>query len=226
MIDVKEVLRRWSAGHSDRRIGREAGVDRKTVARYTAAATRLGLERGRETTDAEVHEVAQCVQARPLVAPSDEWTEVAKHRERIERWLAGDAETRALRLSKIHTLLARDHELRASYDTLWRYAHEELAWREKPSTVRVDDPPPAQEAQIDFGKMGLVVDEETGRRRTLWVLVVTLSFSRYQFVWPTFRQTTEAVCEALDRAWMFFGGIVMTLIPDKTKAMIKDIRTR
>ncbi len=26
MIDVKEVLRRWSAGQSDRKIGREAGA--------------------------------------------------------------------------------------------------------------------------------------------------------------------------------------------------------
>jgi transposase len=222
MIDVKEVLRRWSAGQGNRQIGREAGVDRKTAARYTAAAKQLGLERGRELTDAEVHEVAQCVQARPLVAPSDEWMEIAMHRERIEAWLAGDAETRPLRLSKIHTLLVRDHGLRASYDTLWRYAHDELAWRERPCTVRVDDPPPAQEAQIDFGEMGLVFDPETGRRRKLWVLVVTLSFSRYQFVWPTFRQTTEAVCEGLDRAWMFFGGVPLTLIPDNTKAMIKD----
>jgi len=46
MIDVKEVLRRWSAGHSDRKIAREAGADRKTVARYTKAAQLLGLERG------------------------------------------------------------------------------------------------------------------------------------------------------------------------------------
>jgi transposase len=222
MIDVKEVLRRWSAGHGDRKIGRETGVDRKTVARYTEAAAKLGIERGREVTDAEVHEVAQCVQARPLAAPSDERTEIAQHRERIQRWLAGDATTRPLRLSKVHTLLARDHELRASYDTLWRYAHDELGWREKPSTVRVDDPPPAQEAQIDFGKMGFIVDAETGRRRRLWALIVTLSFSRYQFVWPTFRQTTEVVCEALDRAWMFFGGIVATLIPDNMKAIVKD----
>jgi hypothetical protein len=74
----------------------------------------------------------------------------------------------------------RDHELTSSYDTLWRFAHQELAWREKPSTVRVDDPPPGQEAQIDFGKMGFLVDD--GRKRTLWALVVTLVFSRYQFV--------------------------------------------
>ena len=72
MIDVKGVLRRWSAGQSDRKVGREAGADRKTVARYTTAATRLGLARGGELTDDEVHQVAQCVQARPSTAPSDD----------------------------------------------------------------------------------------------------------------------------------------------------------
>lgn len=116
MIDVKEVLRRWSAGQGDRKIGREAGVDRKTVARYTATATRLGLQRGSELSDEEVHQVAQCVQARPLVAPTEEWNEVAHHRDRIERWLAGDEQTRPLRLTKVHTLLCRDHGLQASYD--------------------------------------------------------------------------------------------------------------
>lgn len=222
MIDVKEVLRRWSARHGDRKIARETGADRKTIARYTKAAVSLGLERGCELTDAVVHDVAQCVQARPLVAPSDEWNEVARLRPLIERWLAGDVETRPLKLTKIHTLLARDHGLQASYDTLWRFAHQELSWREKPSTVRIDDPPPGQEAQVDFGKMGLMIDPATGRKRALWALIVTLVFSRYQFVWPTFLQTTEVVCEGLDRAWMFFGGIIATLIPDNTKAMIND----
>jgi transposase len=220
MIDVKEVLRRWSAGHGDRKIAREAGVDRKTVVRYIKRATALGLARGCALTDEVVHEVAQCVQARPIVPTSEEWSEVARHRPLIEHWLAGDAEKRPLKLTKIHKLLVRDHELTSSYDTLWRFAHQELAWREKPSTVRVDDPPPGQEAQIDFGKMGFLVDD--GRKRTLWALVVTLVFSRYQFVWPTFLQTTAAVCEGLDRAWMFFQGIVATLVPDNTKAMIND----
>jgi len=87
MIDVKEVLRRWSAGQGDRRIGRDAGVDRKTVARYTQAAERLGLTRGGEVTDEEVHGVAQYVQSRPILEPSVEQSDVAQHRERIERWL-------------------------------------------------------------------------------------------------------------------------------------------
>ncbi|MBK8938235.1 MAG: transposase family protein [Polyangiaceae bacterium] len=66
-----------------------------------------------------------------------------------------------------------------------------------------------------------MLDPETGRKRRLWVLVVTLSFSRLQFVWPTFRQTTEAVCEGLDRAWQFFGAMPASIIPDNTKAMIR-----
>jgi hypothetical protein len=56
----------------------------------------------------------------------------------------------------------------------------------------------------------------------LWALIITLSFSRYQFVWPTFAQTTEAVCEGLDRAWKFFGAMIRVLLPDNTKAMIND----
>lgn len=222
MIDVKEVLRRWSAGQGDRKIARESGADRKTIARYTRAASQLGLERGCELTDDVVHNVAQCVQARPLATPSDEWKEVARFRPLIERWLAGHDDARPLKLTKVHTLLARDHALEASYDTLWRFAHQELGWREKPSTVRVDDPPPGQEAQVDFGRMGWMIDPDSGRKRALWVLVVTLVFSRYQFVWPTFLQTTAAVCEGLDRAWMFFRGVAATLIPDNTKAMVND----
>jgi transposase len=218
MIDVKELLRRWSAGHSNRKIARETAADRDTVGRYVDVAKELGLERGHEFTDEEVHEIAQRVQARPVRDASAEWNAVAKHREQIEAWLG---RRRPLKLTKIRTLLVREHGVEASYDTLRRYAMQELGWRKKEATIRLEDPPAGQEAQIDFGKMGMVIDVETGRKRMLWTLIITLSFSRYQFVWPTFVQTTAAVCEGLDRAWRFFGAMIRTLVPDNTKAMIK-----
>ena len=43
MQDVSEVLRRWQAGQSARRIARETGLDRKTVARYVKEAQEGGL---------------------------------------------------------------------------------------------------------------------------------------------------------------------------------------
>jgi len=217
MIDVKEVLRRWSAGHSNRKIHREAGTDRDTVARYVAAAKELGLAEGHEFTDAEVHAVAQCVQARPLGDASAEWNAIAQQRERIVAWLGAK---RPLKLTKIHVLLERDG-VEASYDTLRRYAIDELGFRKKASTVRLEDPPAGQEAQVDFGRMGMLRDVDTDRPRMLWALIITLSFSRYQFVWPTFVQTTETVCDGLDRAWTFFGAMSKTIVPDNMKSIIK-----
>jgi len=218
MIDVKEVLRRWAAGHSNRKIARETGTDRGTTTRYIAIAEQLVLPRDRELSDAEVHEVAQRVQARPLADPSAERKAIAEHKERILEWLG---KKRPLRLSKVHTLLVRDHGLVASYDTLRRYAMEDLGWQKKEATILLEDPPAGQEAQVDFGKMGMMLDVATGRMRALWVLIVTLSFSRYQFVWPSFLQTTEAVCDGLDRAWWFFGAMSKTIVPDNMSSIIK-----
>ena len=218
MIDIKEVLRRWSARQSLHRIARETGVDRKTVRRYVHAAQSCSLPQGRELTEDEIHEVAQRVQSRPVVDASAEWQSVAVHQKRIEEWLTSK---RPLRLTKVHTLLRREHGLEVSYDTLRRFAMQQLGWRQRASTVRIDDPPPGQEAQIDFGKMGPMLDPVAGRVRSLWALIITLSFSRYQFVWPTFVQTTEAVCEGLDRAWAFFGAMIHTIVPDNMKAIVK-----
>jgi len=39
MIDVKEVLRRWAAGHSNRKIARESGPDAWTGLRFSSAST-------------------------------------------------------------------------------------------------------------------------------------------------------------------------------------------
>jgi transposase len=218
MIDVKEVLRRRAAGQSARLVARETGMDRKTAGRYYAAAHDLALPREREATDDEVLAVLRRVQAREAPDPSAERREIAAQRARIEAWLA---QKRPLRLRRIHTLLVRDHGVAASYDTLRRFAIDELGWRKRPVTVRVDDTPPGQVAQIDFGKMGLLHDAQTGRVRVLWVLVVTLVYSRYQFVWPTFEQTTSALCAGLDAAWRFFGGVPHVVVPDNMSSVVR-----
>lgn len=215
MVDVREVLRRWQAGQSARQMKREGVVDRKTAGRYIEAAKEAGLGPESELSEEAVAEVARRVQSRPEASPSSSWAELEGHRAQIEAWLSGKE---PLRLVRVHELLQREG-VGASYTTLRRWAHEELDWRERPATVRVDDPPPAEEAQVDFGAMGYVTDDE-GRRRKLWVLVVTLTMSRYMFVWPTFVQTLGALCEGLEAAWRFFGGVVHRLVPDNMSAIV------
>lgn len=69
-----------------------------------------------------------------------------------------------------------------------------------------------------FGLMGQIVVD--GVRRRLWAFIVTLSCSRYQFVWPCFTQTVEDVCAVLDAAWTFFGGVVRRLVLENASSMI------
>ncbi len=215
MTDVRELLRRYQAGHSARQVERDGVADRKTAARYFEAAEGAGASAPRVIDDALIADVAQRVQGRPEPDPSEAWRRLETERERIKEWLEAE---RPLRLVRVHELLKRDG-VEVGYTTLRRFARKELGFGRPVSTVRLDDPPPGQEAQIDFGLMGHLVDPD-GVRRRLWVLIVTLPSSRYQFVWPSFLQTVEAVCEGLDAAWRFFGGVVRHVIPDNPTSMI------
>ena len=215
MIEVKEVLRRRQAGQGLREIARQTGVDRKTVRRYVQAATEAD-----GPPDEVVGEVVHQVQTRPLPTRSEPRKRLEEHRALITEWLTpAKPGGRQLRMTKVHVLLKR-RGLEVTYATLCRWAHDELDWRERKPTVRVDDPEPGQEAQVDFGLMGPIPDPASGKTRKLWCLVITLSFSRMQFIWPTFDQTTDAVCEGLDAAWAFFEGMPARVLIDNAKAMV------
>jgi len=220
MIDVRQVLRQWRARHGLREGTRNTGLDRKTVRRYYEAAVALDIQREGEgeLSDDDVRAVAQYVTDRSDPPTSAERLELEPHREQIAKWLEGE---NALTLAKVFDLLER-RGVSLTYSTLRRYAIAELGWHKRVPTVRVDDSPPGEEAQVDYGKMGRLRDDATGKMRDVWALIVTLTFSRYMFVMPMFSQTTEAVCAGLDEAWRFFGGITKRIVPDNMSAIVDD----
>jgi transposase len=213
MMEVREVLRRVGAGQKQRRVARDTGVARNTVARYVEAAVTLGFSEG-EPSEQLVAEVARLVQSRPSPEPSEQRVELAVHREQVKAWLDD-----GLKLTKVHMLLERQG-ISASYATLRRFVMDEFGWGMRAPTIRIDDPAPGDEAQVDFGLMGRMHDPETGRTRNLWALIVTLSHSRYAFVYPTFSQELAEVCAGLDAAWMFFGGVPRRIVPDNMKTVV------
>jgi transposase len=162
MQDVRELLRRRQAGQSARRIARETGLDRKTVGRYLEQAAAEGaVTADAVVTDETAGVVGRRVQARPLPAPSEAWLVLGNRRAQIQAWLDGHP---PLRLARIHELLAREG-VTVGYTTLRRFASRELGWRKQAPTVRLDDPPAGQEAQIDFGLMGTMPDADGKPRR-------------------------------------------------------------
>lgn len=221
VFEVREVLRLWLRGEGVRSVERLAGVDRKTVRRYVTAAETLGLVRDGgegQLSDEFIGSVVEAVRPHRTDGRGEAWRLLGSHHRLVEDWLKKDG----LTVVKVHDLLTR-RGIVVPQRTLHRYALEvcDVGRGRRGTTVRVNDGEPGDELQIDFGRLGLVFDSETGRSRVCHALIFTPVVSRYAFVWLSFRQTIEDVIAGCEAAWVFFGGVFATVIPDNMKAIVE-----
>lgn len=219
VYEVREVLRLWLGDHGFRAVERLSGVDRKTVRRYVTAAVEAGLDRAggeEQLTDVFLAVVVEKVRPHRLDGHGEAWRLLEQHQEQIKAWLDVDD----LTVVKVRDLLGRQGVV-VPARTLERFAANLCGPRRgRGSTVRVADGEPGEELQVDFGRMGLIFDPETDRRRVCHALIFTACCSRHCFVWLTFSQTTAAVIEGFEAAWRFFGGVFRIVIPDNLSAVI------
>jgi len=216
VIEVREVLRAWLAGKSERAVAAQAGVDRKTSKRYVTAAVAAGLSRegGEEQlTDELIGQVVSVVRPVRPDGHGQGWAELEARQQQITAWVKA-----GVPVVKIGILLARQGVMVAER-TLHRFAAERCGAGGKKVTTPVDDGPPGGELQIDFGYLGLIPAGE-GRRRKLHALVFTACFSRLMFVYLTFSLTLEEVIAGCEDAWAFFGGVFAVVIPDNMSPVV------
>jgi Integrase core domain len=212
--EIREVLRLWLRGESERAIARLSLVDRKTVKRYVIAGVEAGLVRDGgegQLSDGLIGQVCEGVRPHRRDGHGAGWETLRGDHEQLKAWLVDEG----LTVVKTHELLARQG-VTVPQRTLHRYALEVLGVGRsaRAATVRVADGEPGMELQVDFGKMGLIFDPVTGRRRVCWALIFTAVYSRHCFVWLSFSQTTETVIDGFEAAWAFFGGVFKVVIPD------------
>ena len=220
VYEVKEVLRLWVRGTGTRQIAVLVGLDRKTVQRYIAAATEVGLERGAAEDSLDDALMAQvCERARPRRRDGHggSWSALQANHDQLKAWLVDDGLTAV----KTTELLARKGVV-VPERTVQRYALKVLGVGRsaRTTTLRVADGEPGSELQVDFGKMGLVPDPASGRKKVCWALIFTACYSRHCFVWLSFRQSTEAVIAGFEAAWAFFGGVFKVVIPDNMATVV------
>lgn len=222
MWEILEVLRRIGRGENKSEVARTTGHSRVTIRRYVQTAEELGWDPGAEEPS---EELAAGVYARHRPGserkPGETEVRLLEHRDQIKEWLeAGPTEKRGLQLSKVHELLRRQN-VRVPYSTLHRFAVKHCGFSDRRRiTVRKADCEPGELAEIDFGRLGLVPDPKTGRRRTAWALIVTLGYSRHQYVHVTFSQKLPDLIDGLEDAWSFFGGCTQRLVVDNLKSAI------
>ena len=210
VTDVREVLRRLHLGEPDRRIARELGLSRNTVASYRRWAERHELLSG-PLPDAAT--LAAWLRPPERARPAHEQSCVVPFREQVVAWRQQGVEGQA-----IFQLLVEQHGFAGSYSAVKRFLRR-LEPATPRATVRLETPP-GHEAQVDFGPAGLLFDPEAGRCRKAWAFVMTLSFSRHQYVEFVFDQTVATWCRCHRAAFEWFQGVPRRLVIDNLKAAI------
>jgi transposase len=218
MLEIKEVLRQWLAGAAKKKVAARVGCDVKTVRRYVKAGEAAGLTPGQDDaaklTDELVGDVMLEIRATRERERGEAWARCELNRDFISKKLKG-----RVRLTKIRRLLRR-HGVDIPYSTLYRFAVAELDFGRSAGTVRVADGKPGEELQVDVGWVLTLLPDVTGRRRRMRAWIFTPNVSRYRFVYPCLKETTDSAIEACEAAWDFYGGVFGVLIPDNTKAIV------
>jgi transposase len=105
-----------------------------------------------------------------------------------------------------------------SYSAVWRFVRS--LEPTTPTAVLRLETPPGQEAQVDFGTAGPLVDPRDGRLKKAWLFVMTLSWSRHQYVEFVFDQEVATWLRCHRHAFEAFGGVPERLVIDNLKAAI------
>lgn len=124
-----------------------------------------------------------------------------------------------LSAKRIYQDLISDYDYDGSYETIKLYVREIKASNIK--TFMVNSTLPAEEAQVDFGYIGKIPDEN-GVIRKAWVFCMILSYSRYMFCQIVFNQEVKTFIRCHEHAFRYFSGVPKTVKIDNLKAAILE----
>jgi transposase len=236
-MDIQLTISTLSrGGWSQRRIARELGIDRETVARYRRLARQeepnpvippAGLEPVDEPNPAIVPSGSEVTTApcqlpaeppNPAISPAGSKPGRVSHCEPFESFIQAGLDS-GLSAQRIYQDLVSEQQFTGGYDSVKRFVRQ--LEQAHPLPFRRMESEPGQEAQVDFGQGAWVVED--GRRHRPHVLRVVLSYSRKGYTEAFWRQSTENFVRGLENALRHFGGVVRTLVIDNLRAAVKKV---
>ena len=212
---IIEILEHWQSGRSIKSIAKSLGVDRKTVRKYICGVLESGV-----TQQARLDQHQWAVLLLKLFPELDHAQRSPSHsllnplESEIRQALAENKVVTVWR-RKVYPVLP---DLSLSSFRRWlRDVMPELSAESK-VTVWRPEVPPGEEAQIDFGYMGMWTDPVTSKRVRVWAFIMVLSHSRHMFVCPVFRMDSCSWLQCHIEAFEFFGSVPKRLVLDNLKA--------
>ena len=211
MFQYRQVLVRLRQGDTEREIARSGLMGRPKVKELRALAEREGWL-APEAALPEDQAIAQALGAARCSRSTV--SSVEPFRALVERW-AGQSVSGVA----IHAALRREHGYAGSYSSVYRMLRAIQAALPPQATVPLVFAP-AEAAQVDFGAGPVLFDPTADRPRRTWCFVMTLCFSRHQYVEFVWDQSVATWLGCHRRAFEWFGAVPERLIIDNPKCAI------
>lgn len=220
MAIIETIITLKKRGWSNRRIARELGIDRGTVARQLRPAAS-------SANAAIVDPGAGAAGGGSNAAIVDAGSESNSERAGLRpgrpslcepfRSIIVAARDHDLSAQRIYQDLVSEHGFTGRYPSVRRFV-EQLG-RRPGLPMRRMECEASDEVQVDFGR-GASIVEADGRRRTTYVFRMVLSHSRKGYSEVVTRQTTELFLRCIENAFWHFGGVPRRIVLDNLKAAV------
>jgi len=208
--EIRNVIVRMRLGDSDREIQKVGLMGRAKAACLRKDALErdwLDIEKTLPSNEVIAAELAHRGMTRETKS------HVREHVDEIRAWVASGVTAMA-----IHQTLIRRYGFTGAYNSVKRFVRQ--CRENKGPRSMVLDFEPGEAAQVDFGAGPLMTDAATGEVFKTWFFVMTLAFSRHQYLEFVRDQKVSTWLGCHRRAFEFFGGLPRRVIIDNPKCAI------
>lgn len=217
LMDIYEIIRRWHDQQSISHIAMALNNDRKTIRKYVAIAKDLGLTLdlplpAKQTVLDLLHQ-AISQNNRPKTA-----------QQILEPFLPEitalvNDKSNPLKPKIAFEVICQKHDLtgKVSYSSFKNLVrHHQIIIHPEKFTCRIEVEPGSQ-IQIDYGKVGLLFDAKSNKKRAVYAFIATLSHSRHKYVEFTFKQDQQRFVMSNVNMFDYFGGVAEHITLDNLK---------
>jgi transposase len=209
VFEYRNVIVRMRLGDSDRQIAAAGLMGRHKAAGLRRMSDAKGwLDNGKPMPDNE--QIAALFKVKPAEPNT---SQVLPHADKVLKCI-----DQGISITAIHQMLMREYNFTGGYDAVRRFVRRHRKKTIKPTIILVFRP--GEACQVDFGSGPKLTDELSGKKYKTWFFIMTLAFSRHQYVEFVTDQTVETWLGCHRRAFEFFGGVPEKAIIDNAKCAI------
>lgn len=204
-MEYREILRRLKLKESIRAINRDTGYSRDLIRKLKDIAKAQGwLDSSSLPKEKEIAK---------YIDPNQNKTHpLDKIKEKMKQWVELGYTYIVI------TKLINEQSYNYNEITIRRYIKRQFPKTKKPVCRRHFDP--GETAEVDFGYLGLMYDENENRNRKVWLFSMRLNYSRYTYRELVFNQRAGTFFQCHVHAFEYFGGVPRKIVCDNLKSAV------